>query len=400
MIARFWPLFFLIILLPDYFLYRRYVCRYTESVALKVAWWIPTVVLVVYTIILFFSTNFVPENQRWINFYLLVLGVFTLPKVMLAFVVWIADWMKRKRRWRHHFGMTTGVAMGLLAAWPTAFGAFAGFQQFDVNSVDCYFSDLPEAFDGYRIALFSDAHVGSYTSGDEKVLEAAVDSLLAMKADAIFFLGDIQNVGPWELREKLPILGRLKAPDGVFSILGNHDYSTYIGGDPRRKLAYEKQTVQLEREMGWRLLLNDNYVLRHGNDSIYFCGMEDNEKVNTDHGYGRIEQAVEGVGKGQFAILLAHNPKVWRRKALPESNVQLTLSGHTHGGQVSLFGFSTTSMFYDEDKGLYQEGERQLFVTKGLGALIPLRFNVNGEVVLLTLHRKTSPQQQSSYNEK
>ena len=137
MIARFWPLFFLIILLPDYFLYRRYVCRYTDSVALKVAWWIPTVVLVVYTIILFFSTNFVPENQRWINFYLLVLGVFTLPKVMLAIVVWIADWMKRKRRWRHHFGMTTGVAMGLLAAWPTAFGAFAGFQQFDVNSVDC-----------------------------------------------------------------------------------------------------------------------------------------------------------------------------------------------------------------------------------------------------------------------
>ena len=400
MIARFWPLFFLIILLPDYFLYRRYVCRYTESVALKVAWWIPTVVLVVYTIILFFSTNFVPENQRWINFYLLVLGVFTLPKVMLAFVVWIADWMKRKRRWRHHFGMTTGVAMGLLAAWPTAFGAFAGFQQFDVNRVDCYFSDLPEAFDGYRIALFSDAHVGSYTSGDEKVLEAAVDSLLAMKADAIFFLGDIQNVGPWELREKLPILGRLKAPDGVFSILGNHDYSTYQGGDPRRKLAYEKQTVQLEREMGWRLLLNDNHVLRHGNDSIYFCGMEDNEKVNTDHGYGRIEQAVEGVGKGQFAILLAHNPKVWRRKALPESNVQLTLSGHTHGGQVSLFGFSTTSLFYDEDKGLYQEGGRHLFVTKGLGALIPLRFNVNGEVVLLTLHRKTSPQQQSSYNEK
>ena len=98
--------------LPDYFLYRRYVCRYTESVALKVAWWIPTVVLVVYTIILFFSTNFVPENQRWINFYLLVLGVFTLPKVMLAIVVWIADWMKRKRRWRHHFGMTTEALNG------------------------------------------------------------------------------------------------------------------------------------------------------------------------------------------------------------------------------------------------------------------------------------------------
>ena len=400
MIARFWPLFFLLILLPDYYLYRRYVCRYTKSVALKVAWWVITAVLVIYTIILLCSTNFVPENQRWLNFYLLVLGVFTLPKVLLAIVVGVADWLKGKRRWRHHFGMTTGMAMGLLAAVPTTFGAFVGFQHFDVNSVDCYFSDLPEAFDGYRIALFSDAHVGSYTSGDERVLDEAVDSLLAMNADAIFFLGDIQNVGPWELREKLPVLGRLKATDGVFSILGNHDYSTYLGGKPRLKLAYEKQTQQMERNMGWHLLLNDNYVLHHGNDSIYLCGMEDNEKVNTDHGYGRVEDAVEGVGKGQFAILLAHNPRSWRTQALPKSDVQLTLSGHTHGGQMSLFGITLTSLRYAEDKGIYQEGERQLFVTKGLGALIPMRFNVTGEVVLLTLHRKTSPEQQSVYNEK
>ena len=287
--------------------------------------------------------------------------------------------------------------MGLLVAWPTVYGSFVGFQKFEVNRLDCYFDDLPADFEGYRIALFSDAHVGSYTSGDEQVLSDAVDSIMAMKADAILFLGDIQNVGPWEVKEKHQILSKLKAPDGVYSVLGNHDYSSYQGGSYRRKLAYEKQTQQAERDLGWHLLLNDNVVLRHRADSIYLAGMEDNERKNTDHGYGRVEKAVEGIDKGQFVILLAHNPKFWKKDVLPKSDVQLTLSGHTHGGQMSLFGFTTTTLFYDEDRGLYHEGDRQLFVTKGLGALIPMRYGITGEVVLLTLHRKTSATQESSY---
>ena len=129
------------------------------------------------------------------------------------------------------------MALGLIPAWSTVYGSFFGFQELEVNRVDCYFDDLPKGFDGYRIALFSDAHVGSYTGGDSLVLERAVDSLLAMKADAIFFLGDLQNIGPWEIKEKATLLSRLTAPDGVYSILGNHDYSAYQGGGFRRPSA-------------------------------------------------------------------------------------------------------------------------------------------------------------------
>ncbi len=397
MIARSWYLFILLIILPDYYLYGRLVCRRTTSVWWKIVWWIPTVVLLLYTVILIMSTHFVPENPRWLNFYLLVLGVFTVPKALLAITLLVADWVGKRLHWRRHLGMPLGVALGVLPAWVTVYGSFVGFQKLEVNQVDCYFDDLPEGFDGYRIAVFSDAHVGSYTGSDSLVLDRAVDSLLAMKADAIFFLGDMQNVGPWEIKEKQATLSRLSAPDGVYSILGNHDYSTYQGGSPRRKQAYEQQTQQAEREMGWKLLLNNNMVLRHNGDSIMLCGMEDNEKKGADHGIGLIHKALEGVGKGQFAILLCHNPKIWRKHALPDFDVQLMLSGHTHGGQIGLGGFTTTTLFYPEDGGLYEEGNRKLFVTKGLGTLIPLRFNVTGEVVLLTLHRQTNPPKASTY---
>ena len=399
MIARFLPLFILLILLPDFYLYRQLVARRTQSVPLRVAWWIPTVVLTIYTIILFFSTNFIPENPRLLNFYLLVLGVFTLPKVLLAISLWVGEWIGKKRHWRHHYALPVGMVLGLIPAWSTVYGSFFGFQELEVNRVDCYFDDLPKGFDGYRIALFSDAHVGSYTGGDSLVLERAVDSLLAMKADAIFFLGDLQNIGPWEIKEKATLLSRLTAPDGVYSILGNHDYSAYQGGGFRRKLAQEKQTEQAERELGWQLLLNENTVLRHNGDSIMLCGMEGNEKKGADHGIGLIHKALEGVGDNHFAILLAHNPKIWRKYALPLSTAQLTLSGHTHGGQMGIFGVTTTSPFYSENGGLYEEGNRKLFVTKGVGALIPMRFNVPGEVVLLTLHRQTNPPRQSTYSD-
>ena len=186
----------LLILLPDYYLYRQLVCRRTQSVALRMAWWIPALVLSIYTIILFFTTNFIPENPRLLNLYLLVLGVFTLPKALLALSLWVGEWIGKKRQWRHHYALPVGVALGVLPAWPTVYGSFVGFQELEVNRVDCYFDDLPKGFDGYRIAVFSDAHVGSYTGADSLVLERAVDSLLAMKADAIFFLGDLQNIGP------------------------------------------------------------------------------------------------------------------------------------------------------------------------------------------------------------
>ena len=263
-----------------------------------------------------------------------------------------------------------------------------GYNKFEVRHVDYWSSQLPVGFDGYRIALFSDIHVGSYMAASAPVLSAVVNSLNAMKADAVFFLGDIQNTRPEEIEKKLPVLSRLHAPDGVFSVMGNHDYSHYIGGTRAEKLAVEEKTKNLQRQMGWRLLLNENLLLRHGGDSIALAGMEGNDGKGEDHGLGIWEKAVDGIPPGLFTIMMVHNPNFWRKYVVPYTKVPLTLSGHTHGGQVSLLGFSFTKLFYSEDDGEYDIGDQHIFVTRGVGGLIPLRFNVTGEIVLLTLHKK------------
>ena len=116
--------------------------------------------------------------------------------------------------------------------------------------------------------------------------------------------------------------------------------------------------------------------------------MEGNEEWNTDHGYGRPEIALDGVGEGAFSIMLLHNPKRWRQHILPDTDVQLTLSGHTHGGQVKVLGLSVTSFGYTESEGMYERGGRHLYVNRGIGGLIPLRFNVKGEVTLITMHHR------------
>ena len=198
--------------------------------------------------------------------------------------------------------------------------------------------------------------------------------------------GDLQNTRPEEIQEHKPVLSRLKAPDGVYSILGNHDYSHYIGGTREEKLAAEKKTQRMEREMGWRLLLNESTIIHHGGDSIYLAGMKGNDGKGEDHDTPNYENTIKDIPKGVFSIMLLHNPRYWKPYVIEPSDIPLTLSGHTHGGQVNLFGMTTSSLVFDEYDGMYEVDGRHLYVSRGLGGLIPMRFNVTGEVVLLTLH--------------
>ena len=389
MILKSLPLFLLLILLPDIYLYRVYVGR-RGGAWTKVAWWAVCLLLLACTCLLAMTEDFTTQPQRPLNIFLFVLGVFTIPKAVFSLFDACGRWWSRRRRSRRsrRFGRVLGLLAAAFIAFATFYGSTAGFNKFEVRHIDYWSDELPAGFDGYRIALFSDAHVGSYQYDSAPVLEAAIDSLNAMGADAIFFLGDIQNTRPEEIERKLPVLSRLHAPDGVFSILGNHDYAHYIGGTREEKMASEAKTMALERQMGWRLLLNEHTLLRHGGDSIVLAGMEGNDGLGEDHGQPIWEKTVEGIDPQLFSIMLLHNPQFWQKYVVDYTDVPLTLSGHTHGGQVALFGFSPTKIMYSEDDGEYDIGRQHLFVTRGLGGLIPLRFNVTGEVVLLTLHKK------------
>ena len=390
MIARHLLLFLLLILIPDWYLYRRYLTRPNVKLWVRLMWWVITGAMIAYTGCLAVCQDFSPHPPLMLNIYLAILGVLILPKAFLAFGDALQSLTRRKGKRKRPigWGVGLGVLLSFLSIYVTIYGFTLGFSKFQVTRIDYESADLPDAFDGYRIAVLSDAHVGSYDGPLNYLLDEAVDSLMAGKPDAVFFLGDVQNVWPEEIDNHAGQLGRLKAPDGVFSILGNHDYSFYIGGSEMRHAKSEQKTKEAEERLGWKLLLNEHAVIRHGGDSIVVAGMEGNEEKNTDHGYPHCDWAMKGVGADAFTIMLVHNPKWWRKQVLPGCHAQLTMSGHTHGGQVGLGSFNASSFTYRENDGMYEQDGRHLFVSRGLGAAIPLRFGITGEVVLMTLHKK------------
>jgi predicted MPP superfamily phosphohydrolase len=289
------------------------------------------------------------------------------------------------RRW----GKKVGVCISLLVFLFAVYGMFVGYEQLEVRHVEFRSKDLPAAFDGYRIVQFSDAHIGTMTGMRKWLLERDVDSMLAQHPDMIVFTGDLQNVYPEELVEHLPQLQRLKAPDGVYSVLGNHDYATYQPGDSLTKEASNRRTQALERKAGWTLLMNEHRIIRRDSDSIVIAGMENWGTVKRMPRRGDVAKTLTGLSSQlPFIIMLQHDPTAWREKILKECQAQLTLSGHTHGGQADIFGYSPAALSYEVYGGWAYEGARALFVSTGLGALIPFRLGLPGEIVVITLRKE------------
>lgn len=315
---------------------------------------------------------------QYVNGIFLLIGFVIAPLLCYGVCRWLLP-----RRWRCKIGVA-GVAVIILL---TAYGWTFGSQQLTVRPVTIVCSDLPQSFDGYRIVQFSDAHVGTMTGWRKAMLQRTVDSIMNQRADMIVFTGDLQNIEPHELPEHLAQLSRLKAPDGVYSVLGNHDYAVYQKADSATKAANCRLTCEYERRAGWQLLLNEHRTIRRGSDSLIVAGMENWGVAKRMPHRGDVGKTLAGLQRSAFVVMLEHDPSAWRARILPESWAQLTLSGHTHGGQLRLFGWSPVSFTYDEWGGLYHEGRRHLFVSTGLGGLIPFRLGIAGEIVVITLKK-------------
>lgn len=308
-----------------------------------------------------------------------MMGLVVVPLV----VALICRWLLPRKYYLKVISVLTLLIWGLVG-----YGYFVGFEQLEIREIEYACSDLPEAFDGYRIVHFSDAHIGTYTGSRQWLLQRAVDTINALRPDIVLFTGDLQNVYPDELDVQVPILSQLKAHDGVMSVLGNHDYAVYQDCDESQKQRNNKHTIQSERKMGWTLLLNENRIIRRDSDSIVIAGMENWGKMKRMPRRGDVKKSLTGISDSAFVVMLQHDPTCWREKILPECKAQLTLSGHTHGGQVSLLGLSPASLSYDEWGGVYEQDGRTLIVSTGLGALIPFRLGMPGEIVVITLRKK------------
>lgn len=388
MISRILIPVLLLILLPNLYIYKHYLCRRRGFTRLRrMLWWLPPFAMTLYTVVIAMPGDFAPADIAVLNRYLFLLGVYVVPVALFSLFSFLGVVVCRLFRLCKNHGSIIGLLLALVTVFITVYGTAVGFGKLEVRKIDYYSADLPASFDGYRILHFSDAHVGSYTGNNVGILKKAVLRMNDMNADAIVFTGDLQNMRPQEIYPVADILGSMKAKDGVFSVLGNHDYADYLACSNEEKRANERATVACERKLGWQLLLDEHRVIRRGNDSIVIAGMENDGRPPFPQ-KGDIAKTLSGVGDNAFIVMLQHDPTSWRRTILPRSNAQLTLSGHTHAMQFSVFGWSPASLVYDEWGGMYYEGMRALNVSTGLGGFIPFRFGATAEVVEITLRKR------------
>lgn len=288
------------------------------------------------------------------------------------------------------FSLTGGVlaVVMFLAMW---WGALVNRFRIQVKEVEVEVPGLPASFDGYRIVQFSDLHTGTYGS-DTTFVSHLVDRINAIDGDLIVFTGDIVNRKTEELTPHLPVLSRLDAPDGVISILGNHDYGDYSDWpDEQTKKDNLELLKRYQADMGWNLLLNETEMINHGQDSIAVVGVE-NVGDPPFTVYGSLPEAYSTLNDDVTKILLTHNPAHWSQEIsdAEDKNVGLTLSGHTHAMQMEMAGLSPAVFRYKNWGGLYYDskGGHPLYVNIGVGTVgMPMRIGATPEITVITLKR-------------
>ena len=276
-----------------------------------------------------------------------------------------------------------GLLSLLLPPAAILYGSLMERNTFRVKKIELAYENLPEGFRDYRIVHISDIHARSF-SKREKSLQRAVDKINALDPDMIAFTGDLITMTPDELDPISAVLSSMKAKDGVFSVLGNHDYCMYSDMSQTEKQKSLEDLIIKEREMGWDLILNEHRIVRKGKDSIAVIGVENTSPSRHFPSRGDLNKASEGT-EGMFRLLLSHDPMHWEAEIIGK-DYPLTLSGHTHAMQVSIFGWSPSSLIFKQHKGLYTEGNQSIYVNKGLGETIfPARIGARPEITLITL---------------
>ena len=366
-------LFFIVLMaLPDWYIYRHYI-RHWKNKWMRLSYWIPSVSLLIAMGYIF--GGFAPESSlSALGVFLVVFLCINVPKALFSILMPLVK------------KTAIGLGIALLAMAYLIFGATEGKRYFQVKETTIESKDVPQGFDGYRIVQLSDMHVGSW-NGNTQAMEKAVSIINDLQPDLIVFTGDLVNNLASELDNFIPVFSKLKAKDGVYSVLGNHDYSTYIHWEnPEDQKEELVRLKQKQAEMGWTMLNNRHIKLYNQNDSIALIGVENSGRPPFPD-YAKLSEAMQGT-EGMFQILLSHDPTHWRREVLPQTDIELMLAGHTHAMQTKIFGFTPAQFIYEENDGLYQEGEQMLYVNIGLGHLLyPMRLGAWPEITLLTLRK-------------
>ena len=290
---------------------------------------------------------------------------------------------------RSEFMGKAALIAGAVPFATLSFGILSGAHDYRVRKKVLTFPNLPKAFDGIRIVQISDIHTGSFFN--KTAVAGGVDIINQQKPDLLLFTGDLVNNESAEAKPYLDIFKKAKAPLGVYSTMGNHDYGDYKGwSSPQAKMQDIQNLHEMHRYMGWDILLNENRVITVNGESFALLGIE-NWGAGRFSKYGDMTKTYRGIEDQSFKLLMSHDPSHWDAQVRPDyGDIDLMLAGHTHGMQLGVeigdFRWSPSQYIYKQWADLYQEGSQYLYVNRGFGYIgYPGRVGILPEITIIEL---------------
>ena len=394
-----WILFFIFIFFIDFYSYKS-IKNINNSKILKYSYFITSLFVVFY----FFLEYKIQPNGYSKSLSLGLLIAFYSPKFILVlfnltedvFRILISVYNRLRKRnmviklpSRRKFISKLGIGLASIPFVSLNLGMVWGKNNIKVLNYTLFFDNLPSSFDGFKLTQISDLHAGNLDNLDD--LERAVKLINSQNSDVIFFTGDLVNNEADELIPWITTLSKLSAKDGVYSILGNHDYGDYRSWPT--ELEKKKNFAKLkkyQKKIGFDLILNDSRFIYKGGQKLAIVGVEN--WSNAFRKYADLSLATKKIKSSDFKILLSHDPTHWQEKILQgEDDYPLTLSGHTHGGQFGIeipgyLKWSPVKWRYKYWAGIYKEKNKYLNVNRGLGTTaVPGRVGIWPEISVITL---------------
>ena len=395
-----------IILLAVFFIIEIYVYQAIRNITtnnyIRIGYWVFT--LLAYGIILYWILTFnrASRDHQQIQLMVSAMMIFVLPKLLSVIFLLIGDFTRfvefgfkyftAKENYfpeRRKFISTTALAAAGIFSALAIDGIIFGKYRHTVRKVKLRFKNLPENFKGYKIVQISDVHSGSFFNPQK--LQKAIDLINEQDADVVLFTGDMVNNYADEFKPFIPLFKSIKAKDGKFSILGNHDYGDYGAWNSREEKAQNIPNLKnYQAEAGFKMLRNENIALEKNGEKIYLLGVE-NWGIKPFPQYGDLDKALKGVPEDAIKVLMSHDPTHFDEVVKKhKTNVHLTLSGHTHGMQFGLdlknIKWSPVKFKYKKWADLYESEGKYLYVNRGFGVIAyPGRVGINPEITVIEL---------------
>lgn len=395
-----------IILLAVFFTIEIYVYQAIRNITtnnyIRIGYWVFT--LLAYGIILYWILTFnrASRDHQQIQLMVSAMMIFVLPKLLSVIFLLIGDFTRfvefgfkyftAKENYfpeRRKFISTTALAAAGIFSALAIDGIIFGKYRHTVRKVKLRFKNLPENFKGYKIVQISDVHSGSFFNPQK--LQKAIDLINEQDADVVLFTGDMVNNYADEFKPFIPLFKSIKAKDGKFSILGNHDYGDYGAWNSREEKAQNIPTLKnYQAEAGFKMLRNENIALEKNGEKIYLLGVE-NWGIKPFPQYGDLDKALKGVPEDAIKVLMSHDPTHFDEVVKKhKTHVHLTLSGHTHGMQFGLdlknIKWSPVKFKYKKWADLYESEGKYLYVNRGFGVIAyPGRVGINPEITVIEL---------------